>query len=52
MNFQSLELEIQGQVATVWLNRPAVRNALDKVLISEITQAAKQACCLNNVSTL
>ncbi|MDD2920500.1 enoyl-CoA hydratase/isomerase family protein [Rhodoferax sp.] len=39
MNFQSLELEIHGQVATVWLNRPAVRNALDEVLISEITQA-------------
>lgn len=39
MNFQNLELEIQGQVATVWLNRPAVRNALDEVLISEITQA-------------
>ena len=39
MNFQDLELEIQGQVATVWLNRPAVRNALDEVLISEITQA-------------
>lgn len=39
MRLQNLELEIQGQVATVWLNRPAVRNALDEVLISEITQA-------------
>lgn len=37
--FQNLELEIQGQVATVWLNRPTVRNALDEVLLSEITQA-------------
>jgi methylglutaconyl-CoA hydratase len=39
IHFQSLELEIQGQVATVWLNRPTVRNALDEVLLSEITQA-------------
>lgn len=39
MNFQNLELEIQGQVATVWLNRPTVRNAWDEVLISELTQA-------------
>lgn len=39
MRLENLELEIQGQVATVWLNRPAVRNALDEVLISEITQA-------------
>jgi methylglutaconyl-CoA hydratase len=39
IHFQNLELEIQGQVATVWLNRPEVRNALDEVLLSEITQA-------------
>ena len=41
MNYQNLELEIQGQVATVWLNRPVVRNALDEVLISEITQVIR-----------
>lgn len=39
--FQNLKLEIQGQVATVWLNRPAVRNALDEVLLLEIS-------CLND----
>ncbi len=39
IHFLNLELEIQGQVATVWLNRPDVRNALDEVLLSEITQA-------------
>ena len=39
IHFLNLELEIQGQVATVWLNRPEVRNALDEVLLSEITQA-------------
>lgn len=39
IHFQSLELEIQGPKATLWLNRPDVRNALDEVLLSEITQA-------------
>ena len=42
MSFQNLEVEIQGPVATVWLNRPTVRNALDEVLLSEITQAVKR----------
>lgn len=42
MGFQNLEVEIQGPVATVWLNRPAVRNALDEVLLSEITQAVNR----------
>ena len=41
MSFQNLEVEIQGPVTTVWLNRPTVRNALDEVLLSEITQAVK-----------
>jgi methylglutaconyl-CoA hydratase len=41
IHFQSLELEIQGPTATLWLNRPDVRNALDEVLLSEITQAIK-----------
>lgn len=39
MNYQNLEVQIQGPVATLWLNRPAVRNALDEVLLAEITQA-------------
>ena len=42
MSFQNLEVEIKGPVATVWLNRPTVRNALDEVLLSEITQAVKR----------
>jgi methylglutaconyl-CoA hydratase len=42
MNFQHLEVDIRGPVATVWLNRPAVRNALDEVLLAEITQAITQ----------
>lgn len=39
MNYQNLEVEFQGAVATVWLDRPEARNALDEVLIAELTQA-------------
>jgi len=39
MEFRNLEIEKQGGVATLWLNRPQVRNALDEVLIAEIAHA-------------
>ncbi|MFM7760332.1 MAG: enoyl-CoA hydratase/isomerase family protein [Burkholderiaceae bacterium] len=39
MNFTSLELEQQQHVATLWLNRPDVRNAFDEHSIAELTQA-------------
>ena len=35
----TVQLETQGDVTTVRLHRPDVRNALDEVLISELTQA-------------
>ena len=34
-----LHVEIEGPVATVWLNRPAVRNALNAVLIGGLREA-------------
>jgi methylglutaconyl-CoA hydratase len=37
MTYQNLEVECNGAVATIWLNRPQVRNALDEVLIAELT---------------
>lgn len=42
MPFQTLDIETQGPIATLWLNRPEVRNALDEVLLAEITQAVRQ----------
>ncbi|MCD2513343.1 enoyl-CoA hydratase/isomerase family protein [Comamonas endophytica] len=42
MNYQNLEVQIQGPVATLWLNRPAVRNALDEVLLAEMTLAVNE----------
>lgn len=39
MSYQTLEIEPQGQVATIWLNRPDVRNAFNETSIAEITAA-------------
>jgi len=42
MKYQSLDIVISDQVATVHLNRPAVRNAFDANMIAEITEAFQQ----------
>lgn len=42
MNYQTLEIEMYQQVATVWMNRPALHNAFDERLIRELTEAFKR----------
>ena len=37
--YQSLEIERQGPVATLWMNRPDLHNAFDDTLITELTAA-------------
>lgn len=36
MRLERLELEFDGPVARVWLNRPAARNAFDGLMVSEL----------------
>jgi methylglutaconyl-CoA hydratase len=36
---QTIEIDISGQVATLWLNRPEMRNAFNEVTIAEVTEA-------------
>jgi methylglutaconyl-CoA hydratase len=38
MDEQTIELERRGPVAWVWLNRPALHNALDEGMIREVTR--------------
>jgi methylglutaconyl-CoA hydratase len=38
LRLERLELDIDGPVARVWLNRPDVRNAIDGLMISELRQ--------------
>ncbi|MGE5472232.1 MAG: enoyl-CoA hydratase/isomerase family protein [Bacteroidota bacterium] len=37
--FTSLQIELEGPVATLWMNRPALHNAFDENLITELTAA-------------
>ena len=38
-HFTSLDIELNGPVATVWMNRPDLHNAFDETLITELTAA-------------
>ena len=37
--FMTLEIELNGPVATIWMNRPDLHNAFDETLITELTAA-------------
>lgn len=39
MPFTSLEIQLEGPVATIWMNRPDLHNAFDETLIAELTAA-------------
>jgi methylglutaconyl-CoA hydratase len=39
MNFETLEWERRGRVATVWMNRAAAHNAFNETLIDDLTRA-------------
>ncbi len=37
--FMALEIELNGPIATIWMNRPDLHNAFDETLIAELTAA-------------
>ncbi len=39
MNFERLEVQLDGPVARVWLNRPELRNAFDGLMVTELRRA-------------
>lgn len=41
MSYSTLEIQRDGAVATLWMNRPEVFNAFDEPLIAELTQACQ-----------
>jgi methylglutaconyl-CoA hydratase len=40
--YETLEIERQGPIATIWMNRPAVFNAFNEQLIDELTLACRE----------
>jgi len=43
MGYNTLEIEYTGRTATIWLNRPDIRNAFNEVMIGELIKAFKEA---------
>ncbi len=43
MTYRTIEAELAGGVATIWLNRPDLRNAMNDELLAELTQAIRGA---------
>lgn len=39
MNFETIEIECENKIATIWLNRPDVRNAINQQMILELITA-------------
>ena len=42
MAYSRLELELDGGIGTIWLNRPDKRNALDRTMVEELREAVIQ----------
>lgn len=45
-NYQTIEFEKQGDIGTVWLNRPEIHNAFNEVMIQEVID------CIEAVNTM
>jgi methylglutaconyl-CoA hydratase len=52
MSYQTLEVAMDGRVATVTLNRPEVRNAFNETTIAEITQVFRELGQNGDVRTI
>jgi len=47
--FQTIEIERQGSIATVWLNRPQIHNALNETMTSELLDYFKAVNDMDDV---
>ena len=48
-NYTTIEVTTTDQTATIWLNRPEIRNAFNEVMISELIQAFNEVSALDEV---
>jgi len=48
-NYTTLEVQTTNQTATIWLNRPDIRNAFNEVMIGELIKAFNQVSALDEV---
>ena len=50
--FKTLELEINKEVGTIWLNRPEIHNAFNEVMIAELIEMFKEIKTLDEVKII
>ena len=50
--YTTLETEISNQTATIWLNRPDIRNAFNEVMIGELIKAFNVVSSLDEVRVI
>ncbi len=49
MNYNTLEVIIDKNIATIWLNRPEIRNAFNEQMISELIKAFNEVSALDDI---
>jgi methylglutaconyl-CoA hydratase len=52
MIFETLDIDISGAVATIWMNRPDRHNAFDETLIRELTEAVDTLTARDDIRVL
>ena len=50
--YETLETQITNQVATIWLNRPDIRNAFNEVMIGELIKAMNEVSAMQDVRVI
>lgn len=50
--FNTIETQITNQIATIWLNRPDIRNAFNEVMIGELIKAMNQVSAMQDVRVI
>lgn len=52
MTFETLDIDLDGAVATLWMNRPDRHNAFDETLIRELTKAIETLAAKDDIRVL
>ncbi len=50
--YNTIEIQITNQVATIWLNRPEIRNAFNEVMIGELIKAFNEVSAMDDVRVI
>lgn len=52
MEYKTLEIVSKNRIATVWLNRPEIRNAFNEIMIAELISAFKELSVMQDIQVI